>query len=129
MRYAVRNLIRIKGKSFLTFIIAFLILFLSMFGVLIVGICEDSRANFWGPLDGSVHVTDETLSSFLTYRTAERIAESSDVIKRLCAYTEFSVHFMNTEHIGTGEIIGFKTKRNLSSGYRLLCGRFRGTCV
>ncbi len=52
MQYAIRNLIRLKGRSFLTFILAFLILFLSMFGILMVRLCEDSRKNFWGPLDG-----------------------------------------------------------------------------
>ena len=36
MRYAIRNILRLKGRSFLTFAIAFAILFLTMFGVLTV---------------------------------------------------------------------------------------------
>ncbi len=102
--YAIRNLFRLKGKSFLTFTIAFLILFLSMFGVFVVGICEDSRASFWGPLDGSIHVTDEALSPFLNYDVAELIGNSSEVLEKIAATAEYTVHLVDVSHIGMGEM-------------------------
>ncbi len=103
MRYAIRNLIRLKGRSFLTFTIAFLILFLSMFGILIVRLCEDSRAGFWGPLDGSLHITDDEFSPFFTYQMAKAIEEHSDIITDLSAVKECTIHLLGVDHIGKGE--------------------------
>ncbi len=103
MRYAIRNLIRLKSRSILTFLLALLILFLSMFGVLIIRICEDSRESFWGPLDGSIHVTDEHLSPFLNYNTAAFIEEHADVVTKISAIWEASGYIRGLEHLGTGE--------------------------
>ncbi len=113
MRYAIRNLIRLKGKSFLTLTIAFLILFLSMFGVFVITICEDSRESFWGPLDGSIHVTDDHLEPFLNYEIAELVGKSTSVIEKISATTEYTVHLVDIEHIGMGELMRSPEKREL----------------
>ena len=80
MRYALRNILRLKTRSFLTFAIAFAILFLSMFGILTVRLCEDNRERFFGPLDGSVHVTNESYEPFFTYESAEYLNQNAESI-------------------------------------------------
>lgn len=100
MRYALRNLVRLKVRSFLTFIIAFAILFLSMFGVMVVKVCEDNRERFYGPLDGSVHVTNENYEPHLTYHAAMTICEDADVITKVSALKEYTGLIYDTRYIG-----------------------------
>ncbi len=105
MRYAVRNILRLKTRSFLTFAIAFAILFLSMFGTLIVRLCEDNRELFYGPLDGSIHVTNAELSPFLSYDVAVGLNRASEEIEAVSAIFETPVHLDDVEYIGYGDYI------------------------
>ncbi len=108
MRYALRNLIRLKARSFLTFIIAFAILFLSMFGVMVVKVCEDNRARFYGVLDGSVHVTNENYEPYLTYEAAMTLCENSEIITAVSAVKEYIGILENCTYVGYGT---FKRER------------------
>ena len=105
MRYAVRNIWRLKGRSFLAFAISFSILLLSMVGVMLVRICEDSKAHFFGPLDGSVHVTDDEFQPFFTYDAAADIGEKTDMIAKVSASFETACYFFDMTHLGTGEYL------------------------
>ena len=103
MRYALRNILRLKTRSFLTFAIAFAILFLSMFGILTVRLCEDNRERFFGPLDGSVHVTNESYEPFFTYESAEYLCQNAESITKIAAVMERKVSFWDITYIGKGE--------------------------
>ena len=83
----------------MTFSIAFAILFLSMFGVLIVGLCEENRERFYGPLDGSVHVTDENFMPFFTYEAAEVISQNAEGITKISAVMTRPVHFSDMTYL------------------------------
>ena len=100
MRYAVRNLIRLKARSFLMFIIVFAILFLSMFGAMVVGLCEDNRERFYGPLDGTVYVTNEDYEPYLTYHAAITMCEDAKVITDISAIKEYTAIFEDLTYIG-----------------------------
>lgn len=102
MRYAVRNLIRLKARSFLMFIIAFAILFLSMFGAMVVGLCEDNRERFYGPLDGTVYVTNEDYEPYLTYHAAITMCEDAKVITDVSAIKEYTAIFEDLTYVGYG---------------------------
>ncbi len=103
MRYALRNILRLKTRSFLTFAIAFAILFLSMFGILTVRLCEDNRERFFGPLDGSVHVTNESYEPFFTYEAAEYLSQNAESITKIAAVMEREVSFWDITYLGKGE--------------------------
>jgi len=103
MRYALRNIIRLKTRSFLTFAIAFAILFLSMFGVLTIRLCEDNRERFFGPLDGAYHVTDSSLMPFLSYEAAEYLAGNAVAITKISAVMERAVSFSDMKYIGKND--------------------------
>ncbi len=100
MRYAVRNLIRLKARSFLTFMLAFAVLFLSMFGVMAVRLCEDNRERFYGPLDGSVRVTNDRYEPYLTYDAAMTICEDAQTITKVSALKEYTGFFYDTTYVG-----------------------------
>ena len=103
MRYAFRNIIRLKTRSVLCLLICFAVLFLSMFGFLIRTICEDARYRFYGPLDGSVHITDEELNPYLTYHVAKAIADDAEgVITGVSAIKEYVAWFSDIEYVGYG---------------------------
>ena len=115
MRYAFRNIIRFKVRSVLSLLVCLAIFFLAMLGYLIRTVCEDARYRFYGPLDGSVHVTDEALQPFLTYDAARVIAEASgDTVKRISAVKEYVAWFPELEYIGYGTY-----RRNRYSGEAL----------
>ena len=103
MRYALRNILRLKTRSFLTFAIAFAILFLSMFGILTVRLCEDNRERFFGPLDGSVHVTSESYEPFFTYEAAESLNQNAEGITKIAAVMERAASFHDITYLGKGE--------------------------
>ena len=105
MRYALRNILRLKTRSMLTFAIAFAILFLSMFGVLTVRLCEDNRERFFGPLDGSVHVTTESYEPFFTYEAAEYLNQNAESITKIAAIMERGVSFHDITYLGKGEYL------------------------
>ena len=100
MRYAIRNLVRLRARAFLTFIIAFSVLFLSMFGLMVVKLCEDNRERFYGPLDGAVHVTNEAYEPYLTYTAAMTICEDADVITGISALKEYTGMIYGTQYVG-----------------------------
>ena len=100
MRYALRNIIRLKLRSILCFMIIFAIFFLAMFGFLIRLLSEDNREHFYGPLDGSVHVTTEDLKPYLNYEAALTIAEDADVITKVSAVKEFTGMLCDLQYIG-----------------------------
>ena len=103
MRYAFRNIIRLKSKSILSFLICFAILFLTMFGFLTRTISEDARYRFYGTLDGSVHITDEDWNPYLTYDAARIIAEDTEgIIEKVSALKEYIVQFPDMEYVGYG---------------------------
>lgn len=102
MRYALRNIGRLKTKSLLTLAIAWILLFLSMFGLMTSKLCHDSRERFYGPLDGSVYVTDEEFAPFLSYRAALTLAENSDVITGVSAIKQYDVFLPEIAYIGKG---------------------------
>lgn len=102
MRYAIRNIGRLKTRSFLLFSIVLVLLFLSMFGIMISALCTDSRERSYGPLDGSVYVTDSSLSPVLSYQAALVIAENSDVITGVSAIKNYDVFLPGIEYIGKG---------------------------
>ncbi len=102
MRYAVRNIGRLKTRSFLTFAMALIILFLSMFGIMVERLCADSRARFFGALDGSVYVTDDAMEPFLSYQAACAIDEHSDLITKVSARKEYDVYLLDIDYIGQG---------------------------
>lgn len=102
MRYAVRNILRLRGRSFLTLAIAFAIFFLSMFGFLTIRLCEDNRRRFYGPLDGSVHVTNRNLEPYLTYAAAVTIGEDAEVITGVSAVKEYVGLLCGTAYVGYG---------------------------
>ena len=105
MRYAIRNILRLKGRSFLTFAIAFAILFLTMFGVLTVRLCEDNRQRFYGPLDGSVHVTNRDLKPYLTYDAAVTIGEDAAVVTGVSAVKEYVGLLSGIAYVGYGTFV------------------------
>ena len=102
MRYAIRNIFRLRAKSLLSFLICFAVFFLVMFGFLIRTISEDARYRFYGPLDGSVHVTDDTLAPYLTYEAAATLAHDAKSILRLSAFKEYIGHFSDMTYVGYG---------------------------
>ena len=85
MRYALRNIIRLKLRSILCFMIIFAIFFLAMFGFLIRLLSEDNREHFYGPLDGSVHVTTEDLKPYIPMKVAVGKWVSTIVVNPLIA--------------------------------------------
>ena len=103
MRYALRNILRLKTRSFLTFALAFAILFLSMFGILTIRLCEDNRERFFGPLDGSLHVTTESYEPFFTYEAAEYLNQNAESITNIAAVMEREVSFWDITYLGRGE--------------------------
>ena len=113
MRYALRNILRLKTRSFLTFAIAFAILFLSMFGILTVRLCEDNRERFFGPLDGSVHVTNEVYEPFFTYEAAEYLNQNAVSVTKIAAVMGREVAFWDMAYLGKGEYLRnrFDTER------------------
>ncbi len=103
MRYAIRNIIRLKGRSFLTFAIAFSVLFLSMFGSLVISLCEENRVHFYGPLDGSCHVTDTELLPYLSYEAAVFIDEDASAIRKISAVKEYIGFLNGIDYVGKEE--------------------------
>ncbi|MBQ9747969.1 MAG: ABC transporter permease [Clostridia bacterium] len=115
MRYAFRNILRFKARSVLSLLVCLAIFFLAMLGYLIRTVCEDARYRFYGPLDGSVHVTDETLQPFLTYDAACAIVEASgDTVKHVSAVKEYVAWLPELEYVGYGTY-----RRNRYSGEEL----------
>ena len=112
MRYAVRNLGRLKTRNFLTFATALVILFLSMFGILVGSLCTDSRERAYGPLDGTVYVTDEARAPFFSYSAALTIAERVDSITGVSAVKQYDAGLIGIDHVGVPRGFG---------GFRL-CG-------
>ncbi|MBQ9748800.1 MAG: ABC transporter permease [Clostridia bacterium] len=102
MRYTLRNIVRLKTRTLLTLLISFAILFLSMFGVLVMRLCEDNRAMFYGPLDGSVHVTDAEYQPFMTYHAAMTIGEDADLVTRVSAVKAYSGILEDVSYVGYG---------------------------
>ncbi len=103
LRYAFRNIIRLRSKSIVSFLICFAILFLSMFGFLLRTICEDARYRFYGPLDGSVHITDDAWNPYLTYNAAHVMAEdTTGVISKVSAIKDYVAWFPDMEYVGYG---------------------------
>lgn len=90
MLYALRNIGRLKGKSALTFLLAFVIIFLSMFGIMTNSLCNDSKERFYGPLDGTYAVTDTDGNPYLSYKAASYIKKTFRCyfvhirVKRIC---------------------------------------------
>lgn len=117
MRYAVRNILRLKTRSMLTFAIAFSILFLAMFGILIFRLCEDNRSRFYGPLDGSVHVTNQELEPYLTYEAAEAFYQDAEVITGISAVKEYVGILSEIPYVGYGSFT-----RNRYSGESVPAG-------
>ena len=115
MRYALRNILRLKTRSFLTFAIAFAILFLSMLGNLTVRLCEDNRERFFGPLDGSIHVTNESYEPFFTYEAAEYLCQNAESITKIAAAMERAVSFWDITYIGKGEY--FRDRLDFEKSY------------
>jgi hypothetical protein len=102
MYYAIRNLWRLKAKSTLALLIVLTVLLFSVFGFFMRCLCEDVRARFWGPLDGSVHVTSDSLSPYLTYDAAAALANDAEVINRLSCVKEYTGFFRNALYVGFG---------------------------
>ena len=102
MRYAIRNLFRIKGSTILSLLIAFSVFFLSMFGFFLRLLCEENKNRFYGALDGSVHVTDEKLDPYLTYDAARTLAEDAEVITHVSAVKRYTAFFRDLPYIGYG---------------------------
>ena len=102
MKYAIRNIGRFKAKSLIALSTFFMVFFLSVFGFFMRALCEDGRERFWGPLDGSVHVTDEALAPYLTYDAAVTLANDANVITRASAVKEYTCFFRNAIYVGYG---------------------------
>ncbi|MBQ8498055.1 MAG: hypothetical protein IJ489_11470 [Clostridia bacterium] len=102
MRYAVRNLFRLKASTVFSLLIAFSIFFLSTFGFFLRLLCENNRKRFYGVLDGSVHATDEQLNPYLTYDAALTLAEDADVITRVSAVKRYTAFFSDVRYVGYG---------------------------
>ena len=102
MKYAIRNIGRFKAKSLIALSTFFMVFFLSVFGFFMRALCEDGRERFWGPLDGSVHVTDEALAPYLTYNAAVTLANDANVITRASAVKEYTCFFRNAIYVGYG---------------------------
>ena len=100
MRHALRNIRRLKMRSLLTFAIAFSILMMSMLGYFIRTLCEENRMRFYGPLDGSVFVTDEDMQPYLTYEAAEILCGDADVISKISARREYVGVFSELAYVG-----------------------------
>ncbi len=103
MLYALRNIGRLKGKSALTFLLAFVIIFLSMFGIMTNSLCNDSKERFYGPLDGTYAVTDTDGNPYLSYKAASYIKKHSDVISSISASKEYVIYSNTVEYVGKGE--------------------------
>lgn len=137
MKHILRNITRLKARSFLTFSIMFAVMFLSMFGNFTVRLCEDNRTRFYGPLDGAYHVTDEEYQPFLTYRSAEMLGEDVPAIEKVSAVKEYACYLDGIEYVGDGsftrdrvpgdaaqivpETLGQYTQVYYSKGFRLVC--------
>lgn len=102
MRYAIRNLFRLKGSTILSLLISFSIFFLSMFGFFLRLLCEENKNHFYGALDGSVHVTDEKLNPYLTYDAARILAEDANVITHVSAIKRYTAFFRDLPYVGYG---------------------------
>ena len=96
MRHALRNIRRLKMRSLLTFSI----LMMSMWGYFIRTLCEENRMRFYGPLDGSVFVTDEDMQPYLTYEAAEILCGDADVISKISARREYVGVFSELAYVG-----------------------------
>ena len=82
-----------------------------MFGFFIRLLCEDNREHFYGPLDGSVHVTNEHLEPYLNYEAALSIADDADVITKVSAVKEYMGMLCDLRYVGYDTM-----KRNIYSG-------------
>ncbi len=102
MRYAIRNLWRLRAKSATALLTCLTVLILCVFGFFMRCLCEDVRARFWGPLDGSVHVTSDSLAPYLTYAAAVTIANDAAPVTRLSAVKEYTGFFRNAVYVGYG---------------------------
>ncbi len=102
MRYALRNIFRLKAKSLLSLLICFSVFFLTTFGFLIRTLSEDTRYRFYGPLDGSVHVTDDSLMPYLTYNAAATLAQGADGVTRISAVRDYIGYFLDVSYVGYG---------------------------
>ena len=137
MKHILRNITRLKARSFLTFAIMFSVMFLSMFGNFTVRLCEDNRTRFYGSLDGAYHVTDEEYQPFLTYRAAEMLGEDVPAIEKVSAVKEYACYLDGIEYVGDGSFtrdrvpgdaaqivpgtLGQYTQVYYSKGFRLVC--------
>ena len=109
-------------------LMAVTVLFLSQFGFFMRGLSETVRARFWGPLDGSVHVTGDDLEAYLTYGAAVTIANDAEVITRLSAVKTYTGFFRNAVYVGYGsykrpQYAGEKPTADRKSNY------LKGVCV
>lgn len=102
MRNALRNICRLKTRSILTFSIALSILMMSMLGYFIRTLCEENHMRFYGPLDGSVYVTDENMQAYLIYEAAEILCEDADIIHKISASKEAVGVFSGLSYVGKG---------------------------
>ncbi len=100
MRYALRNIVRLKTRSILSLLIVFSIWILAMLGFLIRQLCEDTRSHFYGPLDGSVHVTDSSYQSVLNYRAALTVDEDAEIITGVSAVKEYTGMLCDLHYVG-----------------------------
>ncbi|MBR7160900.1 MAG: hypothetical protein IKD07_00655 [Clostridia bacterium] len=128
MYYAIRNICRQKAKSILTLLMAITVLLLSQFGLFMRGLSEAVRARFWGPLDGSVHVTDSGSEAYLTYAAAVTIADDAEAITHISAVKTYTGFFRNAVYVGYGsykrpQYGGEKPTADRKSNY------LKGVCV
>ncbi len=100
MRYAIRNILRLRGKSLLTLMLSCCILSLCMLGITVRLLCEDNRKRFYGPLDGSVHVTSDSFLPYLTYDAAVTMCKDAEIITAISAVKEYIGYFHDTKYIG-----------------------------
>ncbi len=128
MRYAIRNIWRLRTKSATALLTSLTVLLLCVFGFFMRCLSEDVRERFWGPLDGSVHVTGEFLEPYLTYDAALTIVNDADVITRLSAVKTYTGFFRNARYVGYGSY-----KRAQYSGEKPTADRksdyLTGVCV
>ena len=105
MKYILRNLVRMPKSTILLFLMAFLIVFLSSFGLFVNTLCKETEARSFGPLYGYYSVTDNDGEPFLGYSQIADMKSHSDVITDVAAVRRLCCIVKDVAFYGTGRYI------------------------
>ena len=102
MRYAVRNILRSRGRSVLIFALILAVLLLEGAGKIFIDISRESLSLSYGVLESSVIVTNGDGNPSLGYEVLCNIKEKCNDIVSLHAVKVYEANFPSIEYIGHG---------------------------